>query len=303
MFRLSTAMECVSNIHTIQTLVGNYKSSGLRVGFVPTMGALHEGHLSLIAKAQEQSDRVVVSIFVNPSQFNNAEDLAAYPRTLERDKALLEQYGVDVLFTPKTEEFYPEGYQTWIEVSSLSTLLEGAFRPGHFTGVATVVCKLFHAVPADVACFGEKDFQQLALIRQMVSDLHMPIDIVGCPTIRSDAGLALSSRNSRLSEAGKTQALVLSQAMKEVIHAYHKGERDTQALLHLGQQQLDSEAGYTSEYFVVVNDRSLVEESECHEHSRILVAGYVEGVRLIDNASICGIINQSKETSASNVQA
>jgi len=197
----------------VRARVGALKRDGLRVALVPTMGYLHEGHLSLVRAAAEAADRVIVSIFVNPTQFGPNEDLATYPRDEERDLALLEKEGVDAVFMPSVEEMYGAGGDTYVEVPGLSGILQGALRPGHFRGVATVVTKLFNIVRPDIAVFGEKDYQQLTIIRQMVRDLDMPLEIVGHPTVREEDGLAMSSRNVRLTPEQRAQAPVLNKAL------------------------------------------------------------------------------------------
>ena len=196
-------MLVVNNPAALREQIGQWRREGLTIAFVPTMGNLHQGHMTLVKEAHHHADKVVTSIFVNPMQFDKAEDLANYPRTLEQDCAALETVRVDMVFTPTPEIMYPQGLasHTFVEVPGLSGLLEGALRPGHFRGVSTVVTKLFNLVQPDVACFGQKDYQQLALIRKMVADMAMPIQIVGVPTVRAEDGLALSSRNGYLTAA------------------------------------------------------------------------------------------------------
>jgi len=208
-------MLVVNNPAALREQTGQWHREGRAIAFVPTMGNLHQGHLTLVEEARRHGDKVVVSIFVNPLQFDKAEDLANYPRTLEQDCAALEAAGVDMVFTPTPEIMYPQGLasQTFVEVPGLSSLLEGALRPGHFRGVSTVVTKLFNLVQPDVACFGQKDYQQLALIRKMVADMAMPIEIVGVPTVRAEDGLALSSRNGYLTAAERALAPELARTM------------------------------------------------------------------------------------------
>ncbi|MBF0255331.1 MAG: pantoate--beta-alanine ligase, partial [Gammaproteobacteria bacterium] len=198
-------MICLEQTPDLRGQIAQWRSQGQRIGFVPTMGNLHRGHLQLVRQAQERAERVVVSIFVNPLQFGANEDFASYPRTLEEDKALLQAEGVDLLFAPGVELIYPQGQQahTQVHVPGISELLCGASRPGHFIGVATIVCKLFNLVQPDLALFGEKDFQQLLVIRRMVADLALPVEIIGIPTVREADGLAMSSRNRYLSPAGR----------------------------------------------------------------------------------------------------
>ncbi|TNC52011.1 pantoate--beta-alanine ligase [Rubellimicrobium rubrum] len=206
-------MEICRTVEAIRDTVAGWRRAGDRVALVPTMGALHAGHMALVGQAQAQADRVVASIFVNPTQFGDPKDLAAYPRTIEADTRLLEDHGVGALFLPAVEAMYPEGDETIVETSRLAGLYHGAVRPGHFRGVATVVTKLLNIVQPDVALFGEKDYQQLAVIRRMVRDLHMPVDILGVPTLREPDGLAMSSRNVRLSPEDRAAAPVLSRAL------------------------------------------------------------------------------------------
>ncbi len=219
-------MLVVNNPAALREQIGQWRREGLTIAFVPTMGNLHQGHLTLVKEAHSHAEKVVVSIFVNPMQFDKAEDLANYPRTLEQDCAALEAAGVDMVFTPTPEIMYPQGLasQTFVEVPGLSGLLEGALRPGHFRGVSTVVTKLFNLVQPDVACFGQKDYQQLALIRKMVADMAMPIQIVGVPTVRAEDGLALSSRNGYLTAAERALAPELARTMNWIAEQIEAGD-------------------------------------------------------------------------------
>ncbi len=219
-------MLVVNNPAALREQIGQWRREGRAIAFVPTMGNLHQGHLTLVKEAHSHAEKVVVSIFVNPMQFDKAEDLANYPRTLEQDCAALEAAGVDMVFTPTPEIMYPQGLasQTFVEVPGLSTLLEGALRPGHFRGVSTVVTKLFNLVQPDVACFGQKDYQQLALIRKMVADMAMPIQIVGVPTVRAEDGLALSSRNGYLTAAERALAPELARTMNWIAEQIEAGD-------------------------------------------------------------------------------
>ena len=205
-------MRVVRTVDALREVRAGLRSEA-RVGLVPTMGAFHEGHLSLFRAAREECDVVVVSLFVNPAQFDSGDDLAAYPRDEERDARIAAEAGADILFAPSVEEFYPPGYQTWIDVEELSRVLEGAARPGHFRGVATVCCKLFNLVRPSRAYFGQKDAQQVAVVRRMVRDLHLEVELRVVPTVRDEDGLALSSRNARLSPAEREQALALPRAL------------------------------------------------------------------------------------------
>lgn len=254
------------------------------MGLVPTMGYLHDGHATLMRRAREVCDVLVVSIFVNPLQFGPAEDLAAYPRDLERDLGVVEAAGVDVVFMPTSETMYPPAFDTRVVVSGVSEGLDGASRPGHFVGVATVVLKLLNLVRPDVAFFGEKDWQQLTVLRQMVRDLNVPVDVVGLPTVRAPSGLALSSRNSYLSAEQQARAAVLSRALTAVQTAYASGEREAAALRQVGLDVLAAEPEVTLDYLSVVGrdmqEREVVDNDPM---TRVLVAARMFGVRLIDN--------------------
>ena len=231
-------MDLVETVRELQQRAAAERRAGRRSALVPTMGALHAGHLALVDEARRRADRVVVSIFVNPAQFDARSDLAAYPRTLEADLAACRARGVDCVFVPGERELYPEGYQTWIEVAGLAQPLCGASRPGHFRGVATVVAKLLIAAQPDVAVFGQKDFQQLAVIRRLVRDLGLPVEIVGLPTVRESDGLALSSRNGRLADAARRQALCLVRALDAAESALAGGERRSEGLLAVVREEI-----------------------------------------------------------------
>ena len=224
-------MERIESVRELQARADDVRAGGQRIGLVPTMGALHEGHLSLVEEARVRTDQVWVSIFVNPTQFNDPKDLAGYPRTLESDLAACEEAGVDLVFLPDAAEMYPEGADTFVEVEALSRPLCGASRPGHFRGVTTIVSKLFLAAKPHVAVFGQKDFQQLALIRRMARDLCFDVEVVGAPTVREADGLALSSRNLNLDTEARSQAIVLSRALAAAEAAVAAGERDAARLL------------------------------------------------------------------------
>ncbi|MEM7413349.1 MAG: pantoate--beta-alanine ligase [Myxococcota bacterium] len=224
-------MERIESVRALQARADAVRAAGQRIGLVPTMGALHEGHLSLVRSARERSDQVWVSIFVNPTQFNDPKDLDGYPRTLESDLAACREAGVDLVFLPDAAEMYPEGADTFVEVEALSRPLCGASRPGHFRGVTTIVAKLFLVAKPHVAVFGQKDFQQLALIRRMARDLCFDVEVVGAPTVREADGLALSSRNLNLDAEARSQALVLSRALDAAEAAVAAGERDGARLL------------------------------------------------------------------------
>ncbi len=266
----------------LRTIVRGWRSQGERIALVPTMGNLHEGHLSLVDEARRRADRVVVSIFVNPLQFDRPDDLAGYPRTLDADRRALESRGAHLLFTPEVGLLYPRGIEavTTVSVPGLSALLEGAARPGHFTGVATVVCKLLNLVQPDDAVFGEKDYQQLLLVRRMVEDLHLPVRIHGVPVVRADSGLALSSRNSRLSEEECAHAARLYAALGTAANLLAEGAPneavETAAAERLGQQ------GFRVDYVAVRRAADLETPDADDEDLVILAAAWLGEVRLID---------------------
>ena len=252
------------------------------VGLVPTMGYLHEGHLSLIHRAREECNSVVVSIFVNPTQFGPQEDLARYPRDLERDISLIEPY-TDLLWTPTAEIMYPPGYQTWVQVEEMTRPLEGAMRPGHFRGVTTVVAKLFNGVQPDKAYFGQKDAQQAAVIRRMVRDLNFPIEIVVCPIVREPDGLAMSSRNVYLDPGQRKAATVLYRSLRQAKEAYDTGERSADMLRQVMKDVLASEPLANVQY-VSCADYETLEELETVERKALLsMAVFIGKTRLIDN--------------------
>ncbi len=258
---------------------------GLRIGMVPTMGALHPGHLSLVRIAKRKAEVVVASIFVNPLQFGPTEDLSRYPRDLVGDAAQLASAGCDVLFAPSAGEMYPEGFETQVEVKAASQGLCGAVRPGHFVGVATVVTKLFGIVRPDVAVFGEKDFQQLAVIRALVRDLSLDVEIVGAPLVRDPDGLAMSSRNAYLSAVERTQALSISKGLFAAQKAHDEGETGAAALLGLVAESL-RKAGLTPEYLELRRAQDLAPLTRTDAPAVILVATRVGRTRLIDNITL-----------------
>jgi pantoate--beta-alanine ligase len=253
------------------------------VGLVPTMGYLHEGHLSLIRRAKAECDRVAISIFVNPTQFGVNEDLSKYPRDLERDLNLIDPLGVDLVWNPTPEVMYPPGYQTWVEVESLTRPLEGSMRPGHFKGVTTVVAKLFNAVQPHKAYFGQKDAQQAAVIRQMVRDLNFPIEMVICPTLREADGLAMSSRNKYLEGADRQSATVLFRALSAAKSAYENGERDAEKLRALMKEVLASEPKANPQYVSCADYDTLEELDTVKGKSLLSMAVLIGKTRLIDN--------------------
>jgi pantoate--beta-alanine ligase len=259
------------------------RRAGNRLGFVPTMGALHQGHLSLVQAARAASDVVAASIFVNPTQFGPNEDLAKYPRSFERDCELLEGAGVELLFAPAVEEMYPAGAVTWVTVEGLSDKLDGRSRPGHFRGVTTVVAKLFHIVEPDAAFFGQKDAAQVAIIRRMVRDLNLPVEIVVCPIVREADGLAMSSRNAYLDPEQRRQALVLHRSLMRVQSLADSGERDPAKLAAAGRAELAAEAAVRLDYFEIVDHDTLDSVEDISAGALVAVAAFVGSTRLIDN--------------------
>jgi len=254
-----------------------------RLGFVPTMGALHEGHLSLVRAAKAKCDVVAVSIFVNPLQFGPSEDLAKYPRTFEPDRELLEKEGVDILFAPTPDEMYPAGAVTYVTVEGLSEKLCGRSRPGHFRGVTTVVAKLFHIVEPDLAFFGQKDAAQATIICRMVRDLNLPVEIVICPIMREPDGLAMSSRNAYLSPQARKSALVLQRSLTRVRNRFDQGERDTAKLIEAGKEVVAQEPAVRLDYFEIVDPATLDPVRELTNNVLVAVAAFAGNTRLIDN--------------------
>ncbi len=280
-------MQTVHTISELRAFVNINRMDGKTIGFVPTMGNLHEGHLSLITEAKARADIVICSIFVNPMQFGANEDLDSYPRTLEADSIALVSRDCDLLFAPNAHEIYPNGLeeQTRVDVPQLGDYHCGASRPGHFVGVATVVAKLFNMVQADIAIFGEKDFQQLAIIRKMASDLCLPIEVIGIPTSREESGLARSSRNGYLSPAEKSTAATLYKLLTATHHAIKQGERDFPKLCKQANEQL-KKAGFKPDYFNIADPDTLAPSNENDKSFVILVAAYLGKTRLIDNITL-----------------
>lgn len=276
-------MKICTTIEEMQAASRAARLGGLRLGFVPTMGALHEGHLSLVRAAQAQCDAVTVSIFVNPLQFGPNEDLGKYPRTFERDCEMLEKESVDLLFAPTAEGMYPGKAITYVTVEGMSERLCGRSRPGHFRGVTTVVAKLFHIIEPDLAFFGQKDAAQAAIIRRMVRDLNFPVEIVVCPIIRDADGLALSSRNAYLNEAQRKSALVLHRALGEVESQFRCGERDAAKLIERGKRVIARENGVRLDYLEIVDPDTLEPVGRIVSSVLVAVAAFVGTTRLIDN--------------------
>jgi pantoate--beta-alanine ligase len=269
----------------MQKMSLSWKAAGLSVGVVPTMGALHEGHLSLVAAAKQQCDRVIVTIFVNPTQFNNTEDLTRYPRTEAADTALLASHAVDVIFAPAPEDVYPLGFASQVTVGGMADLLEGQFRPGHFAGVATVVAKLFGMTLPDRAYFGEKDWQQVQVIARMTADLNLPVALQTCATARASDGMALSSRNARLSAADRAIAAQLHLVMRACAQDLIQGQATTQSLAK-AQEALIGYGFEKIDYFAYCDGKSLLPLDHFVLNGRLLVAAWLSGVRLIDNIAV-----------------
>lgn len=272
-------------VHDPQALAAEcrgWQIAGDSVGIVPTMGALHAGHRALMEEARTTSDRVVVSIFVNPTQFSDSFDFENYPSSIDLDLEMCERTDVDLVYVPDASIMYPHGFSTTIHVDRLTEEWEGADRPGHFDGVATVVTKLLAASRADRAFFGQKDFQQCAVIRRLVADLDLPVDIVVCPTVRDGDGLALSSRNRRLDASARERALAIPRSLLEVQRRYESGETSTEALCRSGKALLQ-ESDLTVHYFEVVDSNDLVPISQARTGAAVIVAASCDGVRLLDN--------------------
>jgi pantoate--beta-alanine ligase len=276
-------MDVLETIEQMRFACQDAKQRGRRLGFVPTMGALHEGHLSLVRAAKARCDVVAASIFVNPTQFGPTEDFSKYPRSFERDRELLEKEGVKLLFAPSVEEMYPRDAVTFVTVEGLSERLCGKSRPGHFRGVTTVVAKLFHITQPDLAFFGQKDAAQVAIIRRMVRDLNLGVEIVVCPIVREADGLAMSSRNAYLSPAQRRSALVLSRSLAQVKKLLEQGERSTAKLGAAGRQGFAGEPSVRLDYLEVVDPNTLEPVEHINRPALVAVAAFVGGTRLIDN--------------------
>ena len=281
-------MKTVHTISEMKSLCREIVRSGSTLGLVPTMGALHEGHLSLVRAGKSQCHATAVSIFVNPLQFGPNEDYAKYPRTLERDASLLLELGVDILFAPSAVEMYPAGAATHVEVEALSSRLDGGSRPGHFRGVATVVAKLFEIVRPDYAFFGQKDAAQVAVLRKMVRDLNMDVQLIVCPIVRESDGLALSSRNVYLSADQRKQALVLHRSLVRVTSAVESGENDAARLIDIGKRTIAEEPAARLDYFAVVTPDTLEPINDVSQGALVAVAAFFGATRLIDNLLLPG---------------
>ncbi len=280
------SIKVVDKIKDMQTLSSNVRKEGRIIAFVPTMGALHEGHLSLIRKAKEKGEFLVVSIFVNPSQFGPDEDYKKYTRDLEGDLRKIKEIGVDVVFSPDINEIYPDGFETYVEVQELQKPLCGQFRPGHFKGVATVVLMLFNIVKPDIVIFGEKDYQQLKIIQKMARDLHLEVEVVGLPIIREDDGLALSSRNVYLSKKEREQARALSEALGEIRMRFNQGQNDISDLIHEGREVLNKSLIHDIDYLEIRNGNTLECKEEAKSGDLVALAAKIGHTRLIDNIKL-----------------
>jgi pantoate--beta-alanine ligase len=276
-------MKLFATIPDVRAALSDARMNRKRVGLVPTMGALHEGHLSLVRAAKKRCDAVVASIFVNPTQFGPTEDLAKYPRPMERDRELLEEEGVDILFAPSVEEVYGSGSITWVLVEGISEKLDGRSRPGHFRGVATVVAKLFNIIQPQSAFFGQKDAAQLAAIRRMVLDLNFPVEIIAVAIVREPDGLAMSSRNAYLSPEERGRALVLQRSLRRAEAEFQFGQRIAAKLISAALEVLASEPQVAVDYLEVVNPDTLEPVDQITQATLMAVAGYVGTTRLIDN--------------------
>ena len=280
-------MLIIETLPLLRQQIRRLRMEGKRVALVPTMGNLHDGHMKLVDEAKARADVVVVSIFVNPMQFDRPEDLARYPRTLQEDCEKLNKRKVDLVFAPSVKEIYPNGTEThtYVDVPGLSTMLEGASRPGHFRGVSTIVSKLFNLVQPDIACFGEKDFQQLALIRKMVADMGFDIEIVGVPIMRAKDGLALSSRNGYLTAEQRKIAPGLYKVLSSIADKLQAGERDLDEIITIAGQELN-ERGFRADDIQIRDADTLLEVSETSKRAVILVAAWLGDARLIDNKMV-----------------
>lgn len=278
-------MKLVKTINEVRNIVKQWKEEGQTIGLVPTMGFLHEGHTSLIDASVNNNDKTVVSVFVNPIQFAPTEDLESYPRDIDHDSALCREHGADLIFNPDPSEMYKDGFSTYVDMSILTEELCGLSRPTHFRGVCTVVTKLFNIVKPDNAYFGEKDAQQLAVIKHMVRDLNMDINVVGCPIVREPDGLAKSSRNTYLSKEERQAALILSKSLKIGKELIDKGERDTAAIVNAIKENIESEPLAKIDYVKIVDSETMQQVSKIEKPVLCAMAVYIGKTRLIDNFS------------------
>ena len=276
-------MDIIKSVSEMQQWVARIRSAGETISFVPTMGFLHQGHLSLLEEGRRRGDKLVLSIFVNPTQFGQGEDFEDYPRDLQQDSQLAEGVGVDVIFAPTAAEMYPSGYATYVDVEGITETLCGASRPGHFRGVCTVVSKLFNIVQPTCAVFGNKDFQQLAVIRRMTLDLNFPVEIIGMPIFREADGLAMSSRNVYLTPDQRQQALVLSRSIEQARALVRDGETDCQVIIAQLKRLIEQQPDARIDYIQICHQLSLADQAQVDADSVLLLAVYVGQPRLIDN--------------------
>lgn len=281
-------MEMITSVREMQQRALQLRTAGKRIAFVPTMGYLHEGHLSLLRAGRARGEVLVLSIFVNPTQFGKGEDLESYPRDLRRDADLAEEAGTDIIFAPEAAEMYPRGYATYVDVEGLTAGLCGASRPGHFRGVTTVVCKLFGIVQPHLALFGEKDFQQLAVIRRMTLDLNLPVEVVGQPIVREADGLAMSSRNVYLSAEEREQALALSRGIRLARQLVQEGETAVPVILDVLRRFIQEQPDARIDYLEVCHAITLEPQQHVDQDSVLLLAVFIGSTRLIDNAPLYG---------------
>lgn len=281
----SRPMQVVRSVVELRAVTGGWRQAGDSVAVVPTMGALHDGHLSLVAQARDACDRVIVTLFVNPTQFDRPEDLAKYPRTEDRDRAVLEPAGVDLLFMPGVDEVYPPSFATTVSVSGLTSGMCGDFRPGHFDGMATIVAKLFLMTGAHRAFFGEKDWQQLQIVRRLAADLNIPIEVTGCPTVREADGLAMSSRNARLSPPDRAAAPALYAALTRAAQRLRGGE-DPAPVLEAARAEILAGGFARVEYLDLRHPQTLTPLDRLDGPARLLAAAWLGPVRLIDNVAV-----------------
>jgi pantoate--beta-alanine ligase len=276
-------MKIIESIQDMKKASRSVRDKGKKMAFVPTMGYLHEGHLSLMRKGREVGDALVVSIFVNPTQFGKGEDFERYPRDTARDKKLCEDEGVDILFVPRVGDMYPTGYQTYVDAEAVTRNLCGASRPGHFRGVATVVTKLFNIVRPDIAIFGEKDFQQLVTIRRLVRDLDMDVDVIGMPIVREADGLAMSSRNAYLNREERRAALNIYRALQAAKEVFAEGERSASILLNEAKRVVEIEPMVVIDYIKLVDTETMEDLEKVENEALLAIAVRIGKTRLIDN--------------------
>jgi pantoate--beta-alanine ligase len=279
-------MQIIKKSDDLKAAVSDARRKGKTIGFVPTMGALHRGHISLVERSKKETGFTVISIFVNPSQFGPNEDFNKYPRDIEKDRALLEEAGADLIFFPDSHEIYPEGFSTWVEPGEPARILEGERRPGHFRGVCTVVLKLFEIVRPDSAFFGQKDAQQFAVLDRMVKDFNLPLRMVECPIVRDHDGLALSSRNAYLNETERRAAVIYHKSLQNASELIENGERKAEAIIESIKRTVETEPLAKLDYAEIVDAEAFKKIADMHGTIYILIAGFMGATRLIDNVKI-----------------